>query len=75
MNILLIVPDNDSYISSFPLGIGYIASVLRNDGHKVTIYNKDVYHYSAQHLTEYLDKNNFDLVGTGTCGGYRQYRK
>ena len=75
MKVLLIAPDNDSYISQFPLGLGYIASVLRNDGHQVSVYNKDVYHYSAQHLTNYLNEHDFDLVGTGTCGGYRQYRE
>lgn len=75
MRILLIVPDNGSYISSFPLGLGYIAAVLRNEGHTVEIYNKDIYHYSEQHLTQYLDVNEFDIVGTGTCGGYYQYRE
>lgn len=75
MKVLLIVPDNGSYISCFPLGIGYIAAVLRNAGHYVEIYNKDVYHYTAEHLTNFLDTNDFDLVGSGTCGGYRQYRE
>lgn len=75
MKILLIVPDNGSYISTFPLGIAYIASTLRNRGDEVTIYNKDVYHYSEEHLTDYLNENDFDIVGTGTCGGYYQYRE
>jgi len=75
MKILLIVPDNGSYISTFPVGIGYIAAVLRNEGHEITIYNKDVYHYSADDLTKYLDEHKFDIVGSGTCGGYRQYRE
>lgn len=75
MKILFVVPDNGSFISTFPLGIGYIAAVLRNAGHDVKIYNKDVYHYSAEHLTKYLDTHDFDIVGSGTCGGYRQYRE
>lgn len=75
MKILLIVPDNGSYISTFPLGIASIASVLRNRGDEVTIYNKDVYHYTEEHLTDYLNENDFDIVGTGTCGGYYQYRE
>lgn len=75
MNILLVVPDNGSYISTFPLGLGYIAAVLRNAGHSVKIFCKDVYHYSSSDLTKYIDTHDFDVVGSGTCGGYRQYRE
>lgn len=75
MKVLMIVPDNSGYIQPFPLGIGYIAAVLRNHGHEVTIYNRDVYHYTNEQLTQYLDTHDFDLVGSGTCGGYRQYRE
>lgn len=75
MRVLLIVADNGGYIAPFPLGLGYIAAVLRQHGHEVSIYNRDVYHWPDEHLTRYLDENEFDLVGTGTCGGYRQYRE
>lgn len=75
MNVLLIVPDNGSYISTFPLGIAYIAATLRNRGDNVQIYNKNVHHYSEEHLTKFLDEHDFDVVGTGTCGGYYQYRE
>lgn len=75
MKILLIVPDNGSYVSTFPLGIAYIAAVLRDRGDEVTIYSKDVYHYSGNHLTDFLNKNEFDIIGTGTCGGYYQYKE
>ena len=75
MKVLLIVPDDGSYISRFPLGLGYIAAVLRNKGHQVKIYNKNVYHYTEEHLTNFLIQNDFDVVGTGTCGGYYQYRE
>ncbi len=75
MRILLIAYDNDSYVSHFPLGLAYIASVCRNAGHKVKIYNQDVYHWPDKHLTKFLDKEYFDLVGIGVVGGYYQYRK
>lgn len=75
MKVLLIAYDNDSHISFFPLGLAYIASALRNDGHKIEIYEQDVYHYPDKHLTEYLNNNHFDAVGIGGCGGYYQYRK
>lgn len=75
MNILLIAYDNDSYISWFSPGLGYIAAVCRKAGHKVTIYNQDVYHWPEEHLIDFLEKNKFDVVGLGACGGYYQYRK
>ena len=75
MKVLLIVYDNDSYIHWFPLGLGYIASVLRNAGHQVSIYNQDQYHYPEAHLVNYLKEDRFDVVGLGVIGGYYQYRK
>ena len=75
MEILFIAYDNESHISYFPIGIGYLASVLRAKGHTVTIYNQDVYHYPEDHLVNFLERNHFDLVGIGVVGGYYQYRK
>lgn len=74
MRALLVVYDNDSYISWFPQGLAYIASVLRNNN-EVTIYDQAVNHYPESHLTEFLDQNSFDIVATGACGGYYQYKK
>ena len=75
MKVLLIAYDNDSYISWFPQGLGYIAAICRNAGHEVTVYNQDVYHWPEEHLAEFLKANQFDVVGMGSCGGYYQYRK
>jgi len=75
LKILLVVYDNDSYISQFPLGIAYLASACRDAGYDVSIYNQDVYHYPDEHLTDYLNNNKFDVVGIGACGGYYQYQK
>lgn len=75
MKILLIAYDNDSYIHYFPMGLAYIASVLRNAGHEIKIYNQDLYHYPESHLIDYLIHNHFDVVGTGTIAGYYQYQK
>lgn len=75
MRVLLIVYDNGDHISEFPLGIAYIASAIRNAGHEVEIYSQDVYHYSQQHLTDYLNKKRFDVVDCGACGGYYQYKQ
>lgn len=75
MRVLLVVYDNDSYIHWFPMGLAYVASALRDGGHHVTIYSQDAYHYSEQHLTDFLCENFFDVVGVGVIGGYYQYRK
>lgn len=75
MKILLVVYDNDSHISYFPLGTAYIASACRNAGHEVKIFSQDVYHWPETHLTNLLDRERFDLVGIGIVGGYYQYAK
>lgn len=75
MKVLLVVYDNDSHLSQFPLGLAYIASALREAGHDVSIYNQDIYHYPDNHLTQYLNENRFDVVGIGVIAGYYQYKK
>ncbi|TAN45978.1 MAG: B12-binding domain-containing radical SAM protein [Nitrospirae bacterium] len=75
MKILLVVYDNNSYISYFPMGLAYIASVCRNAGHEVKIYNQDVYHWPEERLTDLLNREFFDVIGVGVIGGYYQYRK
>lgn len=75
MHILLIAYDNDSYMHHFPQGLAYIAAVLVREGYAVEIYNQDKFHYCEEHLTSYLDRNKFDVVGVGVIAGYYQYRK
>ena len=75
MKILLIVYDYGSYIHDFPMGIAYIASVLKKEKHDVRIYSQDKYHYPEKHLTDFLNKNKFDIVGVSSIAGYYEYRK
>jgi len=75
MNILLIVLNNQNYISYFPIGTAYIASVLRKEGHNISIYNQDYHHYSEEHLKNYIENNNFDIIGIGSISGYYTYKK
>lgn len=75
MKVLLVVYDNDSYIASFPTGLAYIASALIKNGHSVEVYDQAASHYPDEHLTYYLNKNIFDVIGVGVIGGYYQYKK
>ena len=75
MRILLVVYDNDSFISWFPHGLAYVAAVWRNAGHEVTVYSQDVYHWPESHLRNLLDNEVFDIVAVSVIGGYYQYRK
>jgi len=74
MKILLSVLNNSNYIHSFPLGVAYLASVLREAGNEIVIYNQDVNHYPNEHITEYLDNNHFDIVAVGSIAGYYTYK-
>jgi len=75
VRILLVVYDNESYISQFPLGLAYVAAVLRKTGMEVEIYSQDIHHWPEEHLTRHLDANRYDAVGVSVIGGYYQYRK
>lgn len=75
VRVLLVVYDNDSHIHWFPIGLAYIAAVLKQNNIDVMIYNQDFHHYPDSYLTEYLNKNKFDVLGYSTIGGYYQYRK
>lgn len=75
MRILLVVYDNDSFLHLFPQGLGHIAAVLEKEGYDFEIYNQDMHHYPDAHLTEYLDRNHFDMVGVSVIAGYYQYHK
>ena len=75
MRILLVVYDNDSFISWFPQGLAYVAAMYKKAGHEVVVYSQDVYHYPESHLTAYLARHHFDLVGVSVIAGYYQYRK
>lgn len=75
MRILLVVYDNGSFTNVFPLGLGYVSSVMLHEGMEVEVYNQDMHHYPDEHLTSYLDSNHFDAVCISVIAGYYQYRK
>ncbi len=63
--ILFVIHDVYQDVNVFPLGVGYLASVLRKEGYHVDIYCQDLYHYSNDELAEYLDNNDYDIIGIG----------
>lgn len=75
MKILMVAYDNDSYITWFPQGLAYLAAAARNAGHEVSVYQQDIFHWPDEHLTDYLDHHDFDVVEVSVIGGYYQYRK
>ena len=75
MNILLVVSDTGHHIHRFPTGLAYIAAVLRKEGYKIDIYNQDYHHYPDEDLTDYLNRNNYDVIGISVLGDYYMYRK
>ena len=75
MRILLVVYDNDSYMNCFPLGFGYVSTVMLQEGLEVEVYSQDVHHYPEEHLTNHLNNNHYDIVAVSVIAGYFQYRK
>ena len=75
MKILFVIYDNESTNAIMPLGITYVAAYAKQEGHEITYYCQDVYHYPEEHLTQYLNENHFDVVAMGFCAGYYQHIK
>ena len=75
MKILLVVLDNNNFIHYFPLGIAYLANVLRKEKHTVHIYNQDVNHFPDEHITNFLNRFSYDIVAVGSIAGYYPYKK
>ena len=73
--VLFVVYDNGSFDNVFPMGVGALAAILKQQGHKITLWNQDIHHYSDDSLTDQLDKNKFDVVILSLIAGYYQYIK
>ncbi|MFC1504036.1 B12-binding domain-containing radical SAM protein [Spirochaetota bacterium] len=63
--VLFIIHDVYQEDNHFPLGIGYLASILKGMGSKVKVYCQDLFHYSNEDLAHYLSDEEFDLIGVG----------
>lgn len=79
MKVLMVVYDNETHYTFFPIGLAYLASAIREahngEKHTVTVYEQNIYHWPDEHLTEYLNSNSFDIVIVSVIGGYYQYHK
>ena len=76
MKILFVMYDNEGAQNPIPMGSCYVAGYLHNKGFTdIQYYSQDIYHYSEEHLTKYLDHNHFDVVCLGFTAGYFQYNK
>lgn len=73
--ILMVVYDNDSYTTEFPMGLAYLAAAARNVGHQISVYQQDIFHWPDEHLTNWLDEHDYDVVEVSVIGGYYQYKK
>ena len=64
--VLFIIHDLYQDDVEFPLGIGYLAAVLKENGFTVEIACQDLFHYSNEELAEkFLIPNDYALIGIG----------
>jgi radical SAM superfamily enzyme YgiQ (UPF0313 family) len=67
MKILLINPPIREWSKPnvFPLGLGYIASILLQDRHEVQVLDINAYRWDREEVEEMVKKASFDVVGVG----------
>ncbi|MBI2062318.1 MAG: B12-binding domain-containing radical SAM protein, partial [Candidatus Yanofskybacteria bacterium] len=64
--VLFIVHDVYQEDNDFPLGIGYLAAVLKKEGAEVKVCCQDVFHYPNEEMAEkFLRNEEYDLIGLG----------
>lgn len=77
MKILLINPPIREWSrpNVFPSGLGYIAAVLRNQGHEVDVMDINALRLTPQEVEEMVAEAQFDVVGTGAIVTVYKYVK
>ncbi len=82
LKILLVVPrynltNKIDYNYTFPLGLGYISSTVKNAGYDVSVLNLNHNNGTiAEIMKTELDKQDYDIIGTGHTGmGYSVIKK
>lgn len=74
MDILLISPPC-RIPDLLPLGLGYIASVLREEGHNVSVLDINGLGYSDEKVEDLINRLKFDIVGIGGLTSTYKYVK
>jgi len=67
VKILLINPPIREWAkpNCFPLGLGYIASILLQEGHEVEILDINAYRWNKKDVEKRIKEISYDLVGVG----------
>lgn len=67
MKLLLINPPIREWAkpNCFPLGLGYIASILRNNGHEVEVMDINAHRWDRQAVEKKIADASFDIIGIG----------
>jgi len=67
MKVLLVNPPIREWAKPnvFPLGLGYIASVLEEKGHEVEVMDINAHRWDKQNVEEKIKDSIFDVVGIG----------
>ena len=80
MNVLLIQPPN--YYDGknreqvfFPIGLGYIASAIIDEGHEVQVLDVHASHISHDQVANIIKSNSFDVVGISAMSTQYNYVK
>jgi radical SAM superfamily enzyme YgiQ (UPF0313 family) len=77
MKILLINPPIREWAkpNCFPLGLGYIAAVLEQEGHEIEVMDINALRWAPAEVEERIRKNHFDAVGIGAIVTVYKYVK
>lgn len=74
MKILLINPPC-RLPTNIPLGLGYIASIMRGKGYDVKILDINAFGYSRDQVTQIIKTEDFDIAGIGGLSSTYKYVK
>ena len=77
MKILLVNPPIREWAKPnvLPLGLGYIASVLRDKGHEVDMMDINAYRWDISEVEDRVKNTEFDVVGIGAIVTVYKYVK